>query len=193
MIKMKNFTTNKLMSEDQNLFYRISQSEYHALESLFNKYYIPLCRFGNLFEKNQMIIEEQVSDVFMLIWNQRYALGEIKNPKAYLYVIVKNHLRKQFKIKTRNQYIEETPENQLKVTSHPSIEDEVIYNEQNEENRIVLTTILNRIPKRSREIFEMSRVDGFRYKDISEIMEISPKTVENHIATAIRIISKNLP
>ncbi|MEH6656532.1 RNA polymerase sigma factor [Leeuwenhoekiella marinoflava] len=189
---MNNKAEHKSLSEDRHLFKRISQNEYKALDLLFNKYYDPLCGFGNLFEKDQMIIEEQVSDVFMLLWNKREALTEIENPKSYIYVIAKNLLIKKNKYVKNKHYLDDKKENQLVLKAHPSFEEEVIDQEHQLAYQKAIAQILKEIPKKSREIFEMSRVEGLKYKEISEIMGISPRTVENHIATALRLISKKV-
>lgn len=192
MIDLKNKADDKSLSEDRHLFERISQNEYKALELLFNKYYDRLCVFGNLFEKDQMIIEEQISDVFMLLWNKRETLRTINNPKSYMYVIARNQLIKKSTYVKHKHYLEDKNENQLVFKVHPSFEEEVIDQEQKIVFQRALSQILKEIPKKSREIFEMSRVDGLKYKEISELKGISPRTVENHIATALRLISKKV-
>ncbi|MEZ7495836.1 sigma-70 family RNA polymerase sigma factor [Leeuwenhoekiella aequorea] len=192
MIDLKNKADDKSLSEDRHLFERISQNEYKALELLFNKYYDRLCVFGNLFEKDQMIIEEQISDVFMLLWNKRETLRTINNPKSYMYVIARNQLIKKSTYVKHKHYLEDKNENQLVFKVHPSFEEEVIDQEQKIVYQRALSQILKEIPKKSREIFEMSRVDGLKYKEISELKGISPRTVENHIATALRLISKKV-
>ena len=192
MIDLKNKADDKSLSEDRHLFERISQNEYKALELLFNKYYDRLCVFGNLFEKDQMIIEKQISDVFMLLWNKRETLRTINNPKSYMYVIARNQLIKKSTYVKHKHYLEDKNENQLVFKVHPSFEEEVIDQEQKIVYQRALSQILKEIPKKSREIFEMSRVDGLKYKEISELKGISPRTVENHIATALRLISKKV-
>ena len=47
---------------------------------------------------------------------------------------------------------------------------------------------MNQVPEKSRQVFEMSRLDGLKYREISEILGISIKTVENHMAHALKVI-----
>lgn len=44
------------------------------------------------------------------------------------------------------------------------------------------------LPLKSGLVFRMKRVDGLRYKEISKILDISEKTVENHMGNAIKKI-----
>ncbi|WP_373781588.1 sigma-70 family RNA polymerase sigma factor [Kaistella sp.] len=43
-------------------------------------------------------------------------------------------------------------------------------------------------PPKCREVFILSKVDGLKYKEIAEQLNISTKTIENHMTKALRII-----
>ncbi|MFV8343034.1 sigma-70 family RNA polymerase sigma factor [Flavobacterium sp. XS2P39] len=175
---------------DDYLFQQIRNGQEEAMELLFNKYYERLCRFGLAYESDYCLVEEKVADVFIELWNNRNILDRIRNPKSYIYVVVKNSLKKVQKLEQFHQQIDETKIGN--TMSIPSIEVEIIDNEQKEMNRIMIREILDVIPKKSRQAFELSRIDGLKYKEISEILSITPKTVENHIALALKYISKAL-
>jgi RNA polymerase sigma-70 factor (ECF subfamily) len=74
----------------------------------------------------------------------------------------------------------------------PSREEEIIDAEKKEINSILISAILKHVSKKSRQVFELSRIDGLKYKEIAEVLNISSKTVENHITLAIRQISEAL-
>jgi RNA polymerase sigma-70 factor (ECF subfamily) len=175
---------------DDYLFHQIRNGQYEAMELFFNRYYTPLCRFGLSYESNPCLVEEKVADIFIQLWNSRNILDKIKNPKSYIYVIVKNSLKTARKSELFRQQIDETKT----VTGlfSPSREQEIIENEQKDMNTNLIREILDGIPKKSRQAFELSRIDGLKYKEIAEILNISPKTVENHIAVALKYISRAL-
>ncbi|SDG70346.1 sigma-70 family RNA polymerase sigma factor [Winogradskyella thalassocola] len=189
-MKIKSIRHTVIKNEDLFLFEQMQEGNTKALDLFFKKYYQKLCRFGVLFESNSHIIEEKVDDVFISLWSNRDQLNKIKNPKSYIYAILKNDLlrvKKNYEIRSLQN------EDHLNNSSlYPSIEDEIIANEQKEINRNVIKNVLESIPKRTRQIFEMSRIDGFKYKEISELLDIAPKTVENHIGLALKHISVNI-
>ena len=176
--------------EDRELFQRIAEGHYTALEELFSKYYDALCRFGLSYEQNIAIVEEKISDVFILIWNKRSELKNIEKPKSYIYVIAKNSLKKKRKFHHLHQSIDEGT-GQI-IPFSPSIEENLIDQEEREITSHLIRSILNSIPEKSRRIFELSRIDGFKYNEISELVNLSPRTVENHIALAMKYISKGI-
>ncbi|MGO4903915.1 RNA polymerase sigma factor [Flavobacterium sp. W20_MBD1_R3] len=173
---------------DDYLFQQIRNGQYEAMELFFNRYYTPLCRFGMSYESNSCLVEEKVADIFIQLWTNRNILDKIKNPKSYIYVIVKNSLKTARKSEQFYQQIDETkPINSM---FSPSREQEIIENEQKEMKTSLIREILDIIPKKSRQAFELSRIDGLKYKEIAEILNVTPKTVENHIAIALKYISR---
>jgi RNA polymerase sigma-70 factor (ECF subfamily) len=175
---------------DDYLFQQIRNGQYEAMELFFNRYYNPLCRFGLSYESNSCLVEEKVADIFIQLWNNRNILDKIKNPKSYIYVVVKNSLKTVRKSEQFHQQIDESKTNNTMFS--PSREQEIIENEQKEINTHLIREILDIIPKKSRQAFELSRIDGLKYKEISVILNVTPKTVENHIAIALKYISKAL-
>lgn len=175
---------------DDYLFQQIRNGQYEAMELFFNRYYTPLCRFGLSYESNSCLVEERVADIFIQLWTNRNILDKIKNPKSYIYVIVKNSLKTARKSEQFYQQIDETKT--INSMFSPSREQEIIDNEQKEMNTNLIREILDIIPKKSRQAFELSRIDGLKYKEIAEILNVTPKTVENHIAVALKYISRAL-
>jgi len=53
-------------------------------------------------------------------------------------------------------------------------------------------TSIAALPNRTREVFLLHRVDGLAYKDIAELLSISIRTVEWHVAEAIVQIGRDL-
>ena len=171
---------------DLELFRLIEERDKAALETIFHRYYESLCRFGFTYINELDIVEETVSDVFFQLWNSGKHLLEIRNPKPYLYVVVKNKLLAS--VTTVNLVRPLSPGEENRHISSPSIEQQIIDQEEREIFGRKIEKILNQVPEKSRQVFEMSRLDGLKYKEISEILGISIKTVENHMAYALKII-----
>ena len=54
--------------------------------------------------------------------------------------------------------------------------------------RQMLENVLQEMPPKCREVFRMSKLQRMKYKEIASRLNISEKTVENHIGKAIKII-----
>tara|TARA_B100000949_G_scaffold121021_1_gene107007 strand:+ start:412 stop:1002 length:591 start_codon:yes stop_codon:yes gene_type:complete len=186
-MKSKASTYKELnQKSDLELFQLIKQREKGALEAVFNRYYESLCRFGIAYENDLDVVQEKVSDVFIQLWNSYDRIHEIQKPKPYLYVVVKNKLMEPVSYQKLKQTLDKGVEDEYSTS--PSIEQEIIDQEQREMYVRKIQEILDQIPKKSRQIFEMSRLDELKYKEISEILGVSIKTVESHMAIALRTI-----
>tara|TARA_B100000949_G_scaffold204435_1_gene194023 strand:+ start:35030 stop:35623 length:594 start_codon:yes stop_codon:yes gene_type:complete len=187
-MKTKTFKAHKEFDRmsDLELFQRIKKRDKGALEAVFERYYESLCRFGLTFEPNLDIVEEKVSDVFIQLWDSKERIVEVRNPRPYLFVVVKNKMLETVAHRGINQSLDHNLEDQQ--LSSPSVEQDIIDQEQRELYAQRIKEVLECIPKRSRQIFEMSRLDELKYKEISEILGVSIKTVENHMAIALKTI-----
>ncbi|WP_425392983.1 RNA polymerase sigma factor [Ekhidna sp.] len=55
-----------------------------------------------------------------------------------------------------------------------------------------LETAVSTLPEKQRVVFLMSRIDKYKNREIAELMDISIKTVEKHISTAVKTLKDNL-
>ncbi|RTY86243.1 RNA polymerase sigma factor [Flavobacterium sp. RSP15] len=178
-------TGNSNCFSDDNLFQKIRNGQYEAMEIFFSRYYIRLCRFGLSYETNFCLVEETVADVYIQLRNNRKLLDTIKNLKSYIYVIVKNNLKTARKSEQYRRQIDDTSTT-LFLSSRAQ---EIIENENNKLSIYLIIKALGFIPKKSRQAFKLSKIDGLKYKEIVEILNVTSKTVENHIAIARKYIS----
>lgn len=186
-MKSKSYAFKDLNQKtDLELFQLIKERNKGALDIIFSRYYEILCRFGLAYESDINVVEEKVSDVFIQLWNSHERLQEIKKPKPYLYVVVKNKLMEPVLYQKMKQSLDQGLEDEHATS--PCIEQEIIDQEQRELYVRKIEGILDHIPKKSRQIFEMSRLDELKYREISEILGVSVKTVESHMAIALKTI-----
>jgi len=51
---------------------------------------------------------------------------------------------------------------------------------------------MNGLPEQCRTIFQMSRFEDMKYREIADELNISPKTVENQVGKALKILREKL-
>ena len=52
---------------------------------------------------------------------------------------------------------------------------------------------ISQLPDRARLILRLSRLEGYSHKEIAGQLDISPKTVENQLARALKLLRRYLP
>lgn len=180
----------KQLQNTRELQQRIALYEdMEAYHALYDHFYHNLHSFCFSFVKSNEVAEEIVSDVFVKLWQIRNQLTDIDNLKVYLYSIAKNfslnYITRHFK----------NPVNSL-----DDLDIEPVVNMGNPEELCISSDLVNRIrqtirklPPQCRLIFQMVKEDGMRYKEVAAILNISPITVRNQLAIAIRKIVETLP
>lgn len=129
--------------------------------------------------------ENVVQDVFVVLWEKKDELELSCTLTTYLFTLVKNRCLNYL----RHKLIEEEFNTQMKeelgfkLYALESLE----YSYPSEkELQAVIQRALDALPERCREVFIKSRIEGLKYKEISEELGISVNTVENHIVTALK-------
>lgn len=167
---------------------KIAAGDQSAYRQLFISYYGGLFRFVKMFTKNKELSEEIVSDVFIHIWKRRSGIEKIKNLKLYLFISAKNLAFGRLTRINKKKFIDldsvmAEPEDPF---NNP---DEVLITR---EINSKLKSAIHELPPRCRLIFKLVKEDGLKYKEVSELLDISIKTVEAQMAIAFRRIGRCL-
>ena len=57
----------------------------------------------------------------------------------------------------------------------------------------VMDQSIAKLPKQCRRIYEMSREEGLKYREIATILQVSVKTVETQMGRALKHLRNSLP
>lgn len=165
----------------------LSEGDITTFEMLFRTYYQPLCNYAYSFLHDREDAEEVVQSTFLSVWEKRDALTIRSSVKPYLYAMVRNaclNALKHEKIKQKHA----GEEIALAERSHDSVSNMVATNEL--EYRI--KEAINDLPEQCRLVFKLSRFEELKYSEIAEQLNISVKTVENHMGKALKMMREKL-
>ena len=156
-----------------------------AFRQLFDRFYTYLVVTVNNVSGDEQMAHDIAQDVFLEVWNKRKTL-QIDNLKPYLRRAAINKLLNRIKA-NRMDYVE--PEAFVQSPSNLSAPLEEL-------NAKTLLEAIHRaadeLPERCRLIFQLRRLEGLRVKEIARQLDISPKTVENQLTKALKILQKRL-
>ncbi|CAH0994569.1 RNA polymerase sigma-H factor [Emticicia aquatica] len=172
---------------EQDIVSAIKQGDERIFESIFRKYYQSLCNYANSILKEMDESEEIVQHLFLSIWEKRSDLEISISLKSYLYRAVHNHCLNRIKhLKIREDYQQYATN--FYDSSYESVSQTVIKNEL----EIKIEEAIRKLPEQCRLIFRMSRFDELKYHEIAEQLGLSPKTVENQIGKALKLLRVEL-
>jgi RNA polymerase sigma-70 factor (ECF subfamily) len=178
-----------LDNDVKDLILKIALNDDHAsFKKVYFAYYDRLFQLAKAITKSVEAAEEIVDDVFVKIWTKRTSLIHIDNITVYLYVAVKNHslnyLSKAGNVLTTN--IDEVKIDFRDIT--PGIEEIIITADL---DRLINKTI-QKMPPQCKLVFKLVKEDGLKYREAAEILNISIKTVEYHIANSLKKIAQSI-
>ncbi|TGE20302.1 RNA polymerase sigma-70 factor [Hymenobacter aquaticus] len=156
------------------------------MEVLFKEFYRPL---GNVIQRvvhDRDATEDLLQDVFLRIWNGRATLVISTTYRAYLYRAALNAALRYQERGQRQVAWDDAP-----PAAEPRTDDALhaLYQQEAEDS---VEAALARLPPQCRVVFTMSRYDEMSYQQIAETLDISPKTVENQMGKALRIMRQQL-
>lgn len=153
--------------------------------AFFDRYYLVVYRRLYWLLGNQSIAEELCQDIFVSLWQRRLSLPPVDNWEAYL---LKSATFKAIDYKRKGTGI-------LSFTDKIEDNAEPVGDEAGDESTDLSEALQREIaalPDRCQIIFKLSRYEQMSYAEIAKTLEISPKTVENQIGKALKILRKNL-
>lgn len=155
-------------------------------EQLFRDHYKALCHFAERYLHDNDSAQEIVQDVFINLWQKKETISSDKSVKSYLYTSVKNRCLNYIRDnkKFRSQYLD------VELEMEIPFEDVDQFSESETQNRI--EKALDKLPGKCRQVFELSRFEELKYKEIAERLRISQKTVEIHMSKALKILRVEL-
>ena len=148
-------------------------------ENSFKEYYSPLCKYAYSLISNKDLCEDLVQEIFLKIWDKKPIINN--SLSSYLYRAVKNACIDQLK-KMAQQVI--IPIEDVEDPIDSSFE--IRRDENIELFKKKVETAIQNLPPRCREIFIMRRNLQMSYNEISESLNISKKTIENQMSSAIK-------
>lgn len=154
-------------------------------ESTFREHYEPLTRYAHSILKNQEEAEDAVQRLFIKFWEKRFDL-QIDNVRAYLYRATYNTCLNQ--VKSNKNSLKHVPESEVQIHASDDASNGVL----GDELQTQIEQAMEALPEKCRQVFQLSRFEEKSYKEISEELNISVKTVENHIAKALKIMRSEL-
>ncbi|WP_240432151.1 RNA polymerase sigma-70 factor [Pedobacter chitinilyticus] len=152
-----------------------------AFTDFYTQYFKRLLIESDKYVKDIYVAEEVVQDVFLKIWERSDDLTQIQSIKSYLYRSVINasinYVNRQRNLEQHHQKIvDEFTEDQA--------------DQLDEENELIVLLFdeIEKLPPKCKEIFKMNRFERLKYREIALKLELSERTVENHIANALKLL-----
>lgn len=178
---------NKKYRNDSEALLLMADGDLAAYRFLFDNHFPDLCNFLLIYLHSKELSEEVALEIFTYIWEKRETLTIKATFKSFLFASAKNkaisHYRKTQKTVFTSLESDEHLLSDLSV-SHEFMEDN--------ELRELIDAAIDKLPEKSRQIYQMAWEENLSHKEIAEQLGITAKTVENHVGIALRKLRESL-
>ena len=173
--------------ENESIGTLLAQKDETAFEQVFKTHFKRLHAYAFTILRDEVEAEEMVQQVFFKLWERNENLTLTGSVSAYLYRAVHNeslNYLKHQKVRSNHQlHVAYSMKNEVE---HPA--KKVMAGELEKK----IHTALNELPEQCRTIFQMSRFDELKYREIADRLGISVKTVENQMGKALKLLREKL-
>ena len=155
-----------------------------TFEDLFELHFTKLMGFVFNYVRDEEVAKDIVHDAFLTLWSNRKRLNPVYPVKSYLFTLAQNcalnYLRYLLVVTGNEQAVTE-----LLEAANEELDDY--------EKRLVrLEEKLAQLREKQREVLVKCVVEGKKYKEVAEELDITVNTVKTHITRALKFLRDEL-
>jgi RNA polymerase sigma-70 factor (family 1) len=133
--------------------------------------------------KAEEIAEELLQDIFVLIWEKRQMINIQQSFRSYLFRISENKVVDLFRSFNKDKKLYAQMQ-RTALEQYNNIEEELLASENIE----FIKKAINTLPPQRKLIFELCKLQGKSYNEVSKLLGVSPSTINDHIVKATKSI-----
>lgn len=173
---------------EEELSARLEADDPRAFDYVFDLFYASIAYFAGNIVSNKEEGEDIAMETFRKFWVLRANFKTLNNIKAFLYITARNSCLNYLK-SAHNQ----------RTGRNPMPNDDTTGYEQGIENMMIESETIKliykevkKLPKKCRQIFEMTYFDGFSNREIAKMLGISTSTITSQRSRAMLLLKENL-
>ncbi|MEH6305447.1 sigma-70 family RNA polymerase sigma factor [Olivibacter sp. CPCC 100613] len=166
---------------DKELIGMLIDSDKQAFDALYYRYSSVLFRYLSKLLADEEMIQDIMQNIFVALWERRKSLSPIASLKGYLLHCAKYQaidvIRKQIKHRAFEQDYRFSATSVSPMDLHTA-----------RELALFLDTCTRALPKKTKEIFDLSRNEQLNHNAIAAKLHIAPTTVKKQISNALKFL-----
>jgi RNA polymerase sigma-70 factor (ECF subfamily) len=177
---------NDVKTQEAELITMLKQGSEEAFKSLYDMYAKRLYAFCLEYTKSREDTEEIVQDAFVWLWKNRSSIRQETTIKNLIFLRVRHFLINAWRTRLKEPVFEDYVDyiNLLQDKSSDRLEyDEFLS---------TVKSILDRLPRTQARVVMMSRIEGFKNKEIAQKLRLSEQTVKNSLSVGLKSLKEEL-
>ena len=148
----------------------------------------PLRKYALSLSRNKEDAEDLVQDTYLKVMQNADRLSENSNLKAWVYTIMRNTFINGYRRKQRSRMVVDDTEDNILITNATTESNDAA------DTHLYVSEIsraISTMKDSQRDVFELF-IDGFKYQEIADMLQISIGTVKSRIFFARQKLMNNL-
>lgn len=170
---------------EKSIIESFAEGDERSFHTIYVETFPKVITFAMGLLKNRDDAEDVAQTIFINMWIKRKSFYNINNIDAYLFACTKNAVLNY--ISSSNRMMEDIGILRMETDDASPYEDVV-----EKDTKLLVEMIVSQMPRQRQNIYRMSREEGLCNEEIASKLNISKKTVENHLNLALNDIRKSL-
>lgn len=170
--------------DDPELLLAIKNGDHKAFRTFFEKHHNYLYHFLLKRGVSEQQAEDLIQQAFVMIWEKRDQIDTSKSLRSYLFRIAYTRMLNVFRDTAK---FAEEADPDLEQASHET--DKQV---QTKELGQAIEASISTMPEKRQEVFRLCFIQEFTYKEAAEVLQVSVKTIENHMGLALKDLRSKL-
>lgn len=167
---------------ERQLLLQISTGDEQAFSMLVNMYSGLLFTYLVKLTKDRDIASDVVQDIFTQLWLTRESLKGVESFRSWLFVISRHHAVRMLKnIDRENRKRQEWHELTQTSLVNPEVRDQASLKDAYDN---LVKNAIDRLPPQQKKVWILARLEGKKYAEIAQEMNISRETVKKYLQIA---------
>lgn len=172
---------------DLELVSRLRDSDRFAYTEIYNRFKRPLYSFLWKRLGDKETVRDILHDVFLTIWEKRESISYETSLSGYLFSAVRNKLLDIVaRDKVRQRYVDSF---YIFINMEDISTDHLV---RTKELSAHIEQEISKLPPKTREVFELSRISNLSRREIAEQLGVSEQTVKSHMFNALKTLRLKL-
>jgi RNA polymerase sigma-70 factor (ECF subfamily) len=175
------------LSNNKEMIRGLMSDDKSAIDLIYKIYHQRIYSFAFSYLKMTEDAMDIVHEVFMKLWEHRAQIEADGNIESLIFTIARNTILSTFRKKaSERKYLDHLTA--LSITEDSGTEELLDYQFMKEQ----VDELIDQLPPKRRTIFMISRNEGLANKEIAEKLNISEKTVEDHMTKALAFLRSRM-
>ncbi|KLT67110.1 RNA polymerase sigma factor [Pedobacter sp. BMA] len=167
---------------DSELLIQLKNGNHSAYTEIYDRYFYLMFTFAYKKLRDEELAKDFVQELFITLWNKRESLSERGKLSSYLYISIRSRILDHFAHqKVESKYLDFLKSYQIKTNEQT---DHLI---REKELGKYIDKEIQRLPRKMRQVFELSRKENLSHTEIAKRLEITENNVSQHLSNALKI------